>query len=72
MRISDFEIYEPHKQLFVMGGDVKPIKLEIIGDTRTVEYNAQQTNDMTEGLQIQTQIGMGMILPPYFGVFNFA
>ena len=72
LKSGTFELGLNNKQLFVMGGDVKPIKLEIIGDTRTVEYNAQQTNDMTEGLQIQTQIGMGMILPPYFGVFNFA
>lgn len=60
------------KQVFIMGTDVKPIKLEFIGDTRTTEYDETNTNDMTRGLQIQTQIGMGMLLPQYFGVFNFA
>lgn len=72
LKTGTFDLALSKNQLFVMGADVKPIKLEIIGDTRTVEYDSQQTNDMTQGLQIQTQIGMGMLLPPYFGVFNFA
>lgn len=72
LKSGTFEFALSKNQIFVMGADVKPIKLEFIGDTRTVEYGSQQTNDLTEGLQIQTQIGMGMLLPPYFGVFNFA
>lgn len=72
LKSGTFDFALDNKQLFVMGADVKPIKLEIIGDSRTVEYDSQQTNDMTQGLQIQTQIGMGMLLPPYFGVYNMA
>lgn len=72
LKSGTFETALDNKKLFIMGADVKPIKLEFIGDTRTVEYNAQQTNDMTEGLQIQTQIGMGLLLPSYFGLFNLA
>lgn len=72
LKSGTFELALSKNQVFVMGADAKPIKLEFIGDTRTVEYNAQNTNDMTEGLQIQTQIGMGMLLPNYFGCFTFA
>ena len=72
LKSGTFELALSKNQVFVMGADTKPIKLEFIGDTRTVEYNAQNTNDMTEGLQIQTQIGMGMLLPNYFGCFTFA
>ena len=72
LKSGTFEFALNKNQIFVMGADVKPIKLEFIGDTRTVEYGSQQTNDLTEGLQIQTQIGMGMLLPLYFGVFYFA
>lgn len=72
LKSGTFETALDNKKLFIMGADVKPIKLEFIGDTRTVEYDSQQTNDMTQGLQIQTQIGMGLLLPPYFGMFNLA
>lgn len=72
LKSGTFELALSKKQVFIMGADVKPIKLEFIGDTRTTEYDETNTNDMTRGLQIQTQIGMGMLLPQYFGVFNFA
>lgn len=72
LKSGTFETALDNKKLFIMGADVKPIKLEFIGDTRTVEYDSQQTNDMTQGLQIQTQIGMGLLLPPAFGMFNLA
>lgn len=72
LKSGTFELALSKSQVFVMGADVKPIKLELIGDTRTIEYDHKQTNDMTQGLQIQTCIGMGMLLPQYFGVFNFA
>jgi len=72
LKSGTFELALSKDQLFIMGGDVKPIKLEIIGDTRTAEYNWQQNNDMTEGLQVQTKMGLGLLMPSYFGVFNFA
>ena len=56
-----------------MGGDVKPIKLEFIGDTRTdMDTTGKKNNDMTIDIQIQTLMAIGMVLPPYFGMFNFA
>ena len=72
IKSGTFELALSKKQVFIMGADVKPIKLEFIGDTRTTEYDETNTNDMTRGLQIQTQIGMGLLLPNYFGCYTFA
>ena len=59
--------------LFIMGGDVKPIKLEFIGDTRSdMDTTGKKYNDMTVDIQVQTLMGIGMLLPPYFGMFRFA
>ena len=59
--------------LFIMGGDVKPIKFEFIGDTRTQEVrDGRINNDMTMELQVQTNFGIGMMLPEVFGKFTFA
>lgn len=59
--------------IFIMGGDEKPIKLEFIGDTRSdIDTTAKKLNDMTVDLQVQTLMGLGLVLPPYFGVFKFA
>jgi len=59
--------------LFVMGGDVKPIKFEFIGDTRTQEVrDGRVNNDMSMELQVQTCFGIGMMLPEVFGKFTFA
>lgn len=73
LRSGTFSLALNNSQLFIMGGDVKPIKLEFIGDTRTKEdITGSKNNDMTIDLQLQTLFGMGMVLPPYFGMFNFA
>lgn len=59
--------------LFIMGGDVKPIKFEFIGDTRTQEVrDGRINNDMSMELQVQTCFGIGMMLPEVFGKFTFA
>lgn len=59
--------------IFVMGGDVKPIKFEFIGDTRTQEVrDGRINNDMSMELQVQTCFGIGMMLPEVFGKFTFA
>ena len=59
--------------LFIMGGDVKPIKFEFIGDTRTQEVrDGRINNDMSMELQVQTNFGIGMMLPEVFGKFTFA
>lgn len=68
-----FELALDNDKLFVMGGDVKPIKLEFIGDTRSdMDTTGKKHNDMSVDVQVQTCMGLGMIIPEYFGLFNFA
>ena len=68
-----FELALDNNVVFIMGGDVKPIKVEFIGDTRTQEVrDGRINNDMTLELQVQTCFGMGMELPQAFGKFTFA
>lgn len=68
-----FELALDNDVIFIMGGDVKPIKLEFIGDTRTQEVtDGRINNDMTYDLQVQTCFGLGMMLPEAFGKFVFA
>lgn len=72
LKSGTFELALNDKMLFVLGGDVKPIKVEFIGDTRTSEVtDSTVNNDATLGLQIQTKIGMGLVVPEYFGLFTF-
>ena len=73
MKANTFELALDDNMLFIMGGDVKPIKLEFIGDTRSdMDTTGKKYNDMTMDFQIQTCMGLGMVMPQYFGVFNFA
>jgi len=73
LKSGTFELALNDSQLFVMGGDVKPIKLEFIGDTRSdMDTTGKKNNDMTFDIQLQTLLGIGMVLPPYFGMLNFA
>ena len=73
LKSGTFELALNDSQLFIMGGDVKPIKLEFIGDTRSdMDTTGKKHNDMTVDIQVQTLMGMGLLLPPYFGVFTFA
>lgn len=73
LKAGTFELALDDTMLFIMGADVKPIKLEFIGDTRTQEVtDGRINNDMTMELQVQTCLGMGMMLPQAFGVFHFA
>lgn len=68
-----FELALDNDTLFILGGDVKPIKLEYIGDTRTQEVrDGRINNDMSMELQVQTCFGIGMMLPEAFGCFKFA
>lgn len=72
LKSGTFELALSDNQLFIMGGDVKPILLEIIGDTRSdMDTTGKKYNDQTMDFQIQTKMAMGMLLPPYFGVFTF-
>lgn len=73
LKSGTFERALDDNMVFVMGGDVKPIKLEFIGDTRSdMDTTGKKYNDMTVDIQVQTKMGMGMMLPPYFGIFKFA
>lgn len=73
LKSGTFELALSDTQLFIMGGDVKPIKLEFIGDTRSdMDTTGKKYNDMTMDMQVQTCMGIGMLLPPYFGMFTFA
>ena len=73
LKDGTFELALDNDVIFIMGGDVKPIKLEFIGDTRTQEVrDGRINNDMTMELQVQTCFGMGMMLPSAFGCFRFA
>ena len=71
LKSGTFELALSDKDVFIIGGDVKPIKLELIGDTRTLEStDGKGHNDMSVDMQVQTKMGMGLILPPYFGKFT--
>lgn len=73
LKSGTYELALNDNQLFIMGDDVKPIKLEFHGDTRTkMDTTGQEYNDQSMDFQLQTCIGLGMVLPQYFGVFNFA
>ena len=73
LKEGKFELALDNNVLFIMGGDVKPIKVEFIGDTRTQEVrDGRINNDMSLELQVQTCFGMGMELPQAFGRFEFA
>lgn len=73
LKAGTFELALDDNMIFIMGADVKPIKLEFVGDTRTQEVrDGRINNDMTMELQVQTCLGMGMIVPHAFGVFTFA
>lgn len=73
LKPGTFEFALDDSTLFIMGGDVKPIKLEFIGDTRTQEVtDGRINNDMTMELQVQTCFSLGMVVPSCFGIFRFA
>lgn len=72
LKSGTFELALSDKDIFVLGSDVKPIKLEYIGDTRTLEsFDGKGHNDMSVDIQLQTKMGLGMVLPSYFGRFTF-
>ena len=72
LKSGTFELALSDKDIFVLGTDVKPIKLEYIGDTRTFEsLDGKGHNDMSVDIQLQTKMGLGMVLPSAFGRFTF-
>ena len=72
LKSGTFQLALDDTKLFILGGESKPIKLEFVGDTRTKEDDTMiVNNDQTLGLQVQTKLGIGLVLPEYFGVFTF-
>lgn len=72
LKPNSYEVALDDTKLYILGADVKPIKLEFFGDSRTLEdLEGKRNNDQTIDLQIQTKFGMGVVLPNYFGVFTF-
>ena len=64
LKSGTFETALDNKKLFIMGTDVKPIKMEIYGDTRTsMDTEGKIRNDMSVDIQVQTAVGFGIILP---------
>ncbi len=65
LKSGTFELALDDSKLFIMGGDVKPIKLEFIGDTRTdMDTTGKKYNDMTVkptegGKFLRTKTGLG-------------
>lgn len=73
LKPDTFELALDNDVVFILGGDVKPIKLEFVGDTRTQEVrDGRINNDMTMELQVQTAFGIAMMLPEAFGKFTIA
>jgi hypothetical protein len=72
LQSGTFNLALSDDKIFIMGADVKPIKFEIFGDTRTKSNtDGQANNDMTIDAQIQTKIGLGLVISEAFGVFTF-
>lgn len=72
LKSGTFQTALSNSQVFILGGDTKPIKLEFIGDTRSdFDTTGKKNNDQTVDLQVQTLMGIGLVLPPAFGCFTF-
>lgn len=73
LKSGTFELALDDTKLFILGADCKPIKLEYMGDVRSdIDTEGKKNNDMTVDFQVQVAMGMGLVLPPYAGVFTFA
>lgn len=68
-----FNLALDDNRVYILDGDSKPIKIDFYGDSRTIEADmtGRSRNDQTVDMQIQTKMGIGMVLPPYFGVYTF-
>lgn len=71
LQSGTFSLALDDSKLFIMGGDVKPIKLEWFGDVRTkMDTTGQVNNDQTMDFQLQAKFGLGLLVPPAMGVFT--
>ena len=72
LKSGTFELALSDSKVFILGANVKPIKLEIFGDARTdTNTDSHKNNDMSINAQIQVKLGLGLLLPQYFGCFTF-
>ena len=72
LKSGTFELGLSDDTVFILGGDTKPIKFEFYGDTRTkMDTEGKFNNDQSVDIQAQTLFGMGLVLPQYFGTFQF-
>lgn len=73
LKSGTFELALNDNQLFIFDGEAKPIKLEFYGDTRSdMDTTGKKNNDQTIDVQLQTLMGMGLVLPRYFGLFTLS
>ena len=71
LQSGTFNLALSESQLFLIGGGVKPIKIDYYGDSRTKsDTSGQRNNDQTIDFQIQTLLGMGLVLPATTGLFT--
>lgn len=72
LKSGTFELALNDNQLFILSGDSKPIKLEIVGDTRSdMDTTGKKRNDHSVDIQIQTKFAMGLVADKYTGLFTF-
>jgi len=72
LRSGTFQLALSNNDVYILGGDSKPIKLEFFGDTRTKSNtDGQENNDMSIDAQIQVKLGMGLVCGEAFGKFTF-
>jgi len=72
LRSGTFQLALSNNDVYILGGDSKPIKLEFFGDTRTKSNtDGQENNDQSIDAQIQSKIGLGLVLPSAVGKFTF-
>lgn len=72
LKSGTFNLALDDTKLFIIGGDTKPIKLEFFGDSRTdFSTDGKKNNDQSIDLQVQTKLGIGLVVPSACGVFTF-
>ena len=64
----DFKV--DNKSIYVLPDMEAPIKLYYEGDTRALDLNEQQTNDQTYDSQVQTKLGVSVVISNLFGKYT--
>lgn len=72
LKSGTFNLALDDTKLFIIGGDTKPIKVEFFGDSRTdFSTDGNKNNDQSVDLQVQTKLGIGLVVPSACGIFTF-